>query len=316
MGVRFAAACAALAALALISPVSAQPVSPPPGDEVVVTAIRPAQMRNFVRELAEPGKNDQLSRWDGRVCPGVVGVGAQAAQALIDRIVMRAFAVGLDGGRPGCRANVLVIVTPDATAFTPDFVDQNKRFFSYYEDSGNALGREALDQFARSSRPIRWWHVTQTVTDSGIVLGNSVATSNTDGSFDNAQVARVRSASRVRAGTREDFKRVIVIVDATAVAGKPFTAVADYVAMVSLAQIRADASRTGLDTILALFDPPAEGQSAAQEWTAWDRAYVEGLYAANPFARSARQQENAIVRRVEDAAKEAPEPAPAPPPPR
>jgi hypothetical protein len=284
----------------------AQTPAPQPSgsDEVVVTAIRPAQMRDFVRELAEPGKEDQLARWDGRVCPGVVGVDTRAAQALIDRIVTRAFGVGLNGGRPGCRANVLVIVTPDAAAFTPAFVEQNRRLFSYRGDNGNSMGEQALAEFARSARPVRWWHVSQTVTDGGMVLGDTVATSNADGGFDNVQVARVGSVGRLRSGTRQDFNRVIVIVDAAAVAGKPFPAVADYVAMVSLAQVRADANRASLDTILNLFDPVADGQTTPVGWTDWDKAYVEGLYAADRYARSVEQQENDIVRRVEKAARE------------
>lgn len=277
---------------------SAQTAPPVTSDEVVVTAIRPAQMRNFVRQLAEPGKADTLSRWDGKVCPGVVGVQTPAAQALIDQVALRALSIGLQAGRPGCRANVLIIVTPNAATFTPAFVDQNKRFFSANEDNGDSLGQDALAAFANSGRPVRWWHISQTVTDRGQVLGQSDAT-NADGDFSNAQVARVTSASRVRAGTRQEFNRVIVIVDSTAIRGRPFPAVADYIAMISLAQIRADAERTGADSILNLFD--AAGEGAPTGWTAWDQAYLEGLYDAPAFARSVRQQENSIVKRVEEA---------------
>lgn len=301
-GLRLAAALLALGTgVALAQPPA--PPTPSGSDEVVVTAIRPAQMRNFVRQLAEGGKKDQLSRWDRRVCPGVVGADPKVAQALIDRIVWRAFGVGLDGGRPGCRANALIVVTPDSAAFTPEFVDQNKRFFNYDDDNGNGLGKQALLEFANTPRPVRWWHVTQTVSDSGEILGDSVASMNSDGGFDNVQVARVGSPSRIRAGTREDFNRVIVIIDSRAVAGKPFDAVADYVAMITLAQIKADARRGGLETILSLFDAPASGVAPVAGWTDWDKSYLEGLYGANRFARTARQQENAIVRQVEKAAR-------------
>jgi hypothetical protein len=268
-------------------------------DELTVTAVRPAQLREFVRQLAEPGKQEQMSTWDGKVCPGVVGVREGPAQALIDRVAARALSIGLEAGRPGCRANVLIIVTPDAARFTPSFVDQNKRFFSYHEDNGNSLGRGALQAFATNGRPVRWWHVSQTVTDRGQVLGQSEATNGFDTGISNAQIARVSNSGRLRQGTRQEFNRVIVIVDASAIAGKPFPAVADYVAMVSLAQIRADADRQGLETILNLFDTPAEGEAIPTGWTAWDEAYVKGLYEAPAFARSSKQQENAIVRSVE-----------------
>lgn len=308
---------AALALTAIVSVAAAQPQPQPQpmpsgSDEVVVTAIRPEQMRNFVRQLGEPGKEDQLSRWDGKVCPGVVGLQPATAQALIDQIAMRAFAVGLDTGRPGCKANVLIIVTPDAQAFTPAFVDQNKRFFSFYENNGNALGREAIERFKRTQRPIRWWHVSQTVTENGQVIGEAQATGS-DG-FEGVPVAELSTASRLRSGLRETFNRVIIIIDSNAVAGRPFPAVADYVAMVALAQIRAEASHGNLDTILALFDPPQEGGAAPTGWTDWDRAYLVGLYAAHPFLRTSRQQANAIARRVEKESR-AEQPR-TPPPPR
>jgi hypothetical protein len=304
-------AALALGAALLSSPAAAQPAAAPSGsDEVVVTAIRPAQMRDFVRQLAETGKQDQMSRWDGKVCPGVVGVQTAAAQALIDQIALRAISIGLEAGRPGCRANVLVIVTPDASTFTPAFVDQNKRFFSYNEDNGNALGRQALEAFANSRAPVRWWHVSQTVTDRGQVLGQSDAVGG-DGDFSNAQVARVTNSGRLRGGTRQEFNRVIIIVDSAGIAGRPFPAVADYIAMVSLAQIRPDADRSRLDTVLNLFDA---SEGVPQGWTAWDAAYVKGLYDADRFAASARLQENAIVRRVEK--ERGAEPETVPPPPR
>jgi hypothetical protein len=301
-------ACASAPAFAQTSPSAPATQSGTPSDEVVVTAVRPAQMREFVRQLAEPGKENQLSRWDGKVCPGVVGARRPAAQALVDRIAARAVSVGLQAGAPGCRANVLVIITPNASTFTPAFVDQNRAFFSYYEDNGDSLGRDALAAFANTARPVRWWHVSQTVTERGQVLGNSAAQGG-DGDFSNVQVARLTSASRLRAGTKQEFNRVVVIIDATAIAGKPFSAVADYVAMVSLAQIKAGSASNGsIDSILSLFDaaaPPAA-------WTDWDKAFVEGLYSAPEFARTARLQENAIVNRVQEAqgAPEAPVAAP------
>jgi hypothetical protein len=45
-------------------------------DELTVTAVRPAQLREFVRQLAEPGKQEQMSTWDGKVCPGPVALAA------------------------------------------------------------------------------------------------------------------------------------------------------------------------------------------------------------------------------------------------
>jgi hypothetical protein len=60
--------------------------------------------------------------------------------------------------------------------------------------------------------------------------------------------------------------------------------------MVSLAQINSDADTTEMSTILNLF------RGGASEMTAWDLAYLEGLYGATRAARSSNQQEGQIER--------------------
>lgn len=294
------------AAAFAVAPAFAQTASsggaPKTDEEIVVRAERLREaVRGFVEGISEPGKEGQLARWDRKVCPGVIGAPIAQAQALNDQIARRVQALDLKVGAPGCKANVLIILTPDSDTFTPQFVEQNPKLFSVGDDFGNTRGRTELNQFANTPRPIRWWHVGETVTDRGQVLGKSDATpSGTGDGFSGVQVARVSNAGRLTAGTREDFNRVIVIVDARAVDELKLEAVADYIAMVSLAQLNPDAKTDGADTVLNLFSAARAGNTPPPGMTEWDTAYLEGLYGAPRYARNARRQQGAITVEMED----------------
>jgi hypothetical protein len=300
----FKLAASLLAGALAVAPAMAQtptPDSSDGSDRITITGIQPERMRDFVRELMEPGKLGQLSRWEDEVCPGVVGLTPEASQAMLDRIALRAVSLDLRVGEPGCKANVLVVVTDDGQQFTPTFVQQNKKLFGDAFDSGNTLGKTALDRFTKADKPVRWWHVSQTVTDRGKVLGDSTATAAGGGGFSGAQVARVNNASRLGASTHQEFNRIIAIVDTSKTKGVSFSAVADYIAMIALTQVQADVDAAGYDSILNVFDGPIGGDEPMTGWTAWDSAFVSGLYAVRKDFVSSQQLENEIVRQVTEA---------------
>ena len=106
-------------------------------------------------------------------------------------------------------------------------------------------------------------------------------------------------AGRLERTTRQDFSRVIVIVDADDAAGVQMTQLGDYLAMSSLAQLAPDAVMSGAPSILDLFDAADAGRPAPAEMTDWDIAYLEGLYRARRNAPNARTQRRDIARRME-----------------
>lgn len=273
-------------------------------DEIVVTGQRLEEiLQSFVGEVSvAPSSENQLARWDRRICPGVVGMrNVSQAQFMVDRLAQRALAVGLRVGEPGCRANVLIFVTPDSTALARQIADQFRSFVGYYAGDQDSVtqGQDALTDFVETQRPVRWWHVSQTVTEDGQVLGSSNARPSASGGLRGAQVARVRSMGRLERTTRQDFNRVLIIVDAREAAGLQFDALADYVAMVALAQLDPDADTTGFPTILNLFAERRAGRTGPAALTDWDEAYLEGLYEGPRNARNTQQQEGAIARSME-----------------
>ena len=273
----------------LASAAAAQEAPTTASEEVVVTGQRTEEVvRTFVNEISvEMGRTDQLARWDRRICPGVAGLRGRYAQFLIDRMAQRAFEVGLDVGEPGCRANILIIVTLDPDAMAEHLYDDHRDALGYFYERGrNTLGRTALRAFVTSDAPVRWWHVSRTVTEQGDRIADA-----SDGS---APVTFVLgNSSRLSRSTHQDLGAAFIIVDARRLADidSDFGALADYVAMVTLAQVDADADTAGLATILNLFS----GESAPRALTDWDIAYLRGLYGAESND-SARRQSGEIAR--------------------
>jgi hypothetical protein len=278
--------------------------------DIVITGVRPEQIQAFVEQVsAVPPAADQIARWDDNICMSVAGLSEEQGQHVVDRISYRAEAIGLDAGREGCRPNVFIFFANDADDFARRLFDERKSLFAYYhEEHIVTLGQLALADFVETPRPVRWWHVTQTRGADGDRLGSSQASNNSPpppemdalqppdaDSLQGAQAVR-SYGTRVRAVQRQDFNRVIIIVDGERAAGYPVDAIADYVAMVTLAQIDPQAQTRDYPTILNLFaDDP---ENASFEMTNWDVAYLDGLYRSTRNAASATQQVRDISRRM------------------
>lgn len=284
----------ALAVLVVVGPASAQQ-QPQQEEDIVVVGERLQEMvRSFVGEVSvAPGGEQQMARWDRKICPLVAGLPARQMQYVADRIAQRAHQVGIETEGPGCKANILIFVTPDASRLATGIVDEFRTLVAYYSTNGvSTLGRGPLDEFSNSTAPVRWWHVNQTVSADGQELGS-----------DGPQTQTIRTSappSHLRRSTRQDFLRILVIVDARQAQGIQFQALADYLAMVSLAQLDPNGETTGTPTILNLFAERDAGGAMQSGMTQWDEAYLEGLYTARRTAPRAIWQQRDISRRMVD----------------
>ena len=74
--------------------------------------------------------------------------------------------------------------------------------------------------------------------------------------------------------------RVFVIVDASQLKGVTLGQLADYAALVGLAEIKPARSLADAPTILQLFNGPP--QAVAAGMTDWDRAFLKSLYTTPP----------------------------------
>lgn len=238
-------------------------------DDVEVTGRRLADMiDDFVGDVAAPVRGRGIARWNRSVCVGAVNFRADMAQYITDRVSTVAEDMGLTPGGPGCSPNIMVIGTDDGKGLAQAMVKKNRRVFRP-SPNGTDLGNTALETFTNSDAPIRWWQVSVPVDshtgDIAIRLPG----------YEAPQI-NTFSASRLTTQIVDSLARSIVIVDMTKLDGLNSLQLSDYVAMVSLAQIDAEADTSGFHSILNVPSDPLQAQSL----TDWDLGYLGGLYSA------------------------------------
>jgi hypothetical protein len=315
---RVALVLVALSLLALPEWATGQAPAASGPEEIVVHGQRnPEQVRQFVHNISIAAPSvGQLARWNQHICPGVVGATQETSQLIIDQIARRASALGLHVGAPGCRPDLTIIVTSDSDRVAQAVYDQRRTLLTRPNNvDGATLGEQALAEFVHTPRPVRWWHVSQKTTADGYIMNDerSSPTSNsaltaiqtaanptspTSGDGMSNTVAHRADGTRLRRETRQDFNYVLVIVDTSRLNAAPLSAVADYIAFVSLTQVNPDMSVAGFPSILNLFNMAAEAASRPAALTDWDLDYLDGLYRATRNARSASQQQGEIARRM------------------
>jgi hypothetical protein len=275
-----------------------------PTEEIVVRGRRMSEvreeLRNYVNEFVvaiakqPPGRG--FARWQGHVCIGVDNLQKDAAQYIVDHISHVAEYVGLEPGEPGCTPQVTIIFTIDGKAMATYMVENRRRVLQPAGGlAGMNLGVDALDAFAQSDRAVRWWHVSLPVDSrigtNAIRTADDKAAAVTD--EETAPVISVAGPSRIHSGIRDDLMRVFIIVDSKRLMGTTWQQLADYLAVVSLAQIDPSASPAGFDSILNVFSNPA----AYSGLTVWDRSYLRALYSFDQ-ERLPRIQVNELVGRM------------------
>lgn len=255
------------------------------------------ETRSFVSAVASAPAGTNLARWHGRICVGVANLASPYAQLVADRISTVGGALGLEIGEPGCRANIMVIFADDATDVARKIVAEDPAAFTPSQ-SRATLGDSALSDFQNVERPVRWWHISMPVeVDTG---RPPVMKTVGDGVIE-VPVLDVRQLSRLHSGVRNDLQRVVVVVDVTRLHGANLASVADYVSMVSLAQVRPDVDITErLPSILGLFS----GQPSSDRLTEWDIDYLQSLYEATGDRPVAEQQIREIGRTMARRARE------------
>jgi hypothetical protein len=232
-----------------------------------------------------PGRGP--ARWSERsgICVGVVNLAPALAQNIADRVSDIADSMGVPVGEPGCRSNVTVIATDDPRAMAIELVQRSPNAFRP-RYSGSAQTSEALQRFQQSVRPVRWWHVVMPVHAE---TGRAAVRLPGD---DPDKPRIITTQGGMRTSVRNELMRAHIILDMTQVDGLTSLQLADYVAMVALAQINPEVTAEGYDSILNVFDDPTQ----VSEMTAWDRAYLGGLYGAELNASNVGAQTSAVAR--------------------
>ena len=242
--------------------------------------------RAFTNEIVATPPRRGLARWwtTERVCPGVVNLQRDVAQALADRISDPAVELGLEIGEPGCTANILIVGADDGAAMATQMFGADRSAFRTGV-SGTSLTYRALNVFKTSDAAVRWWQLTLPLDARTGTL--TVRTPDSEA----YPVRQLDRASRLRTQDINVIYRNLVIIDVNRIGTVDVGQLGDYIAMVSLAQVDAEADLSAFDTVLNLFIDP----TGVAGMTDWDRTYLRELYAADLSALRASHQVGTVA---------------------
>ena len=251
---------------------------------------RRRELRDFVRELGIAKGERSVARWVDPICPKVTGLAPEHAAIVNSRVRAVARRSGARVAKGGCDANIVVAFSGDARTLA-NFI--RARAPTRVAEVPVTDRSSLFD----GSGAIRWWYSTETRDGSGTPAsalpppwtsgngpgGGSVLPMNED-----STVLNHYSPSLVSTRTMRALQSATILVDANLAEGHNLSSVADYVALIALAEIRLDAKPP--NSILGLF---AKG-SSPRRISPRDQAFLRALYNL-PMDRTARQQRGRLV---------------------
>jgi hypothetical protein len=269
-----------IALVSLISSTAAAADAPAnPVEEVTVFAQRlklEAKIANFVYGITTQENYEGLARWTSPLCPQVTGLTREQGEYVLERVSEIALAAGAPLAGEECHPNLFVFVTNEPQELLQAM---ESRYFAV--TFGNAPPSQ-VDDFIKTPRPVRVWHSPYWTPGAGTpqahglppgaqVLGGGLsgAPTYTDAGMD--------GASRLVSQGVWTFGNVYVVVDAKQLHGVTQGQFADYIAMVSLAEIKPAPHLGESQSILGLF--AGTPQTAPAGMSAWDTAFLKALYA-------------------------------------
>ncbi|THD77920.1 MAG: hypothetical protein E7812_12040 [Phenylobacterium sp.] len=272
--------------LACPSALAAQPAAQPtPLEGLTVPGHAPpeAQRRQidaYVHEIAPLRTDQPLARWTDPICPLVTGLPRGAAEEVLVRVSQVVQQAGAPlAPKASCKPNFVIVVTPDPKGFARAWQKHDPGIFGDRTLS-------SADALLAAGRPVIVWQNTSNDPSDGSGLTGDITK---PGERHWAQ------GSHIFTEMVRHTRGAAVIVDAKQAVGLTTRQIADYVSMTGLAEIRADASVEAFPTILALFK--SERARAPRELSAWDLAYLRGLYATDPSDRTQRLKISAEIER-------------------
>jgi hypothetical protein len=265
-------ACGLLAA----APVAAN-IQKAPDDPIIVTgspAEARKQARSYVRALGVANGQQQAARWITGVCPRALGIEQDQARWVEDRVRTVGRAVRAPLAAKACDANLLVIFTKDADALV-------KRLGSRPPGRLGEPGSPAVRKLKTEQAPVRWWYNVGWGTSFGVpssqdtppgakfadYFGNEAPPPGND----RTAVLHNYSASLLSTRAVRGIYAATMVVDVTRTKGASLQSLADYAALVGLAEINFRAEPD--NSILSLFKPQGD-----QYLSDRDVSFLSGLY--------------------------------------
>ena len=261
--------------------------------QVTVEAEREAlreRVTHFVRTVTtQVSSYESLARWGVKVCPAVTGLPAPQGEFILQRISMIANTAGIALGARDCKPNLWIMITSEPSRLVKDIWSRDPSRFQAL--SGRPATATEMRKFIDDAWPIRAWYGTELVGAMGNELGEYSAVGHDNRA---PQVNTLPSMSRIRHDDLQAIRSTLVVVDRRRITGLGIGAVADYAALVGLAEIDLAGDYSSAQSILSLFSAPEKGQPITQ-LSAWDAAFLKALYSTD---QSSKLHYTAIVEKM------------------
>jgi hypothetical protein len=250
-------------------------------DQITVEARRERaivehQVSHFVSAISAAPFQESLARWSTPICPLVAGLPREHGEFILTRVSRIAADAGVPLATENCRGNFYVIVTADPDALLKAWI---KRDISIFGDAGGTKIRG----FLNSSMPVRVWYNADLDTSDGLPLTANDGTAQvaTGPAMGGGPLAGVPANDhalgfRLKHDEVRGLSSVIVLIDSRRARGVSFGQLADYVALIGLAELRLDANVGDAPTILQLFS--ASGKPPPPGLSPWDQYFLKALY--------------------------------------
>ena len=279
----------AIPALIFALSASAQETAPPAEaggigvESVIVTAPkeRPEkQLDDFIIAHAAPSPYLQkIARWTTGICPVTLGLSDKINLYVTQRVIRVAMLAGapLDRREP-CRPNILVVATPQPQELLDLIREKRPVLLGYhYVSRAKAL--------ATMTRAVQAWYSTATEDFYGFVQPDGGAYNLNDLDYMRQELGLFNpvhvSGSRTGDGLKSQFTTAIILV-ARLIAGQPVGPLADYIAMLALAQGQYYDVCQPVPTITNFLAPDCADNRKPAALTDIDVTYLKGLYAMSP----------------------------------
>jgi hypothetical protein len=250
-------------------------------DQITVEAQRKRaavehKVSSFVSAISAAPFHESLARWSTPICPLVAGLPREHGEFILSRVSRIASDAGVPLAPENCRGNFYVVVTADPDALLKAWI---KRDISMFGDAGGTKIRG----FLNSSRPVRVWYNADLDTADGLRLTANGGTNQAPmapavggGPLDGVPTNEHALGFRLKHDEVRGLSSVIVLIDSRRARGVSFGQLADYIALIGLAELRVDANVGDAPTILHLF--AASGEAPPQGLSPWDQYFLKALY--------------------------------------
>ena len=238
--------------------------------------------------IIKPRGDESLLRWDSPVCPLVAGMKRDEGEFVLERLSDAARAANAPLAGANCQANLYVIVASNPSRFLELWWNHDRRLFN------TTHGMGAAKRFIETPRAVRVWYNDYAVDpDAGseipLLLTQSVGLGT---GFNGQQLYPVNIhpglGSRLTYTAVRAIASAIVVIDAQKVASLNFGQLADYVSLVSLAEVNFGRDLGSAPSILSVFN--ASANTAPQGLTAWDHALLRAVYKTKQKERTQLSQ--------------------------